>query len=106
MEKVIFRITTSYGKSYVVNAKGELAQGTFENHSPFSGQWLFLGIIKVNAIRTGFISFERLRNGEKPIEMLYKNRNPRFTIVDSDHGTTRIHGSTKCHGIESIYVNS
>lgn len=32
----------------------------------------------------------------------FKNRNPKYVICDIDHGTFRIHGNSKYHGVRNI----
>ena len=37
-------------------------------------------------------------------EFAFKNGNPRYTAEDIDHGTHRVWGNTKYHGIRSLYT--
>jgi hypothetical protein len=101
-------ITTPYGETYKVNDKGEI----YRPHTPApyntpSGQWLMLGIVEVRRftphamIPLATITPEWL----KANPLLFKNGRPRYTIVDRDHGTLRIHGNTKHHGIRSMYFD-
>lgn len=43
-----------------------------------------------------FISM--IEDGKK---FTFKNGNPKYTLTDLDHGTNRVHGNTKYHGIWS-----
>ncbi len=75
---------------------------TTRNGGVASGKWKLEGIRHVKKTNW-FIPFDKLTPElvyELPI--LYKNGNPQFIMQDNDHGTTRIHGNTKYHGIQAL----
>lgn len=79
-------ITTQSGKTYVVDINQNIIR-TDMKHSP-SGQWLFVGILPRQAQKLSrMITYHSLMSFMP--SLLYKNGNPRYTIVDIDHGTTR-----------------
>ena len=96
-------INTPYGDQYVVNLEtGEMYR---PNQSP-SGEWKFVGFYSTRSAST-IIPLRDIR--EDPglldrVPWLYKNGSPRFTIRDTDHGTTRIHSNTTRHGVKYAYV--
>lgn len=93
----MIKIITPYRNCYYVNEKGFLSN----NQDSFSGDWVFKGIKSVKS--NLFISFSELTKDRlKSLTLLYKNSHPKFTIVDIDHGTTRIHGNTIYHGVGEI----
>lgn len=94
----ILHIRTPAGRVYDVSTKGELAV----TGVPYSGDWLFLGlkhvrynrVIHVDEITEDFIDNVQLR---------YKNGNPKYTVLDRDHGTVRMWGNTKYNGVSSLW---
>jgi hypothetical protein len=93
------KITTPYNDVYLVNEKGEIS--TKQTNWEFSGNWLFLGIKSVKS--NLFIPFASLNKDLlKETDLLYKNKRPKFTIRDKDHGTVREYGNTALHGIKYI----
>lgn len=91
MKKII--ITTPYGNKYEIDAEGRING---------SDNWRLKGIEHVK--KSWFIPIKDLTEKRlKELPLLYKNGNPQFTVRDLDHGTTRVWGNTKYHGIKSIY---
>jgi hypothetical protein len=103
-------ITTPYGNRYRIHDNGDIEtlvslRGTGPVNNPPSGKWKMLGIKPCNG--GGFIPLERITKAwlaKNPL--LYKNGNPRYTVVDLDHGTRREWGNTKHHGIKSITIDT
>ena len=91
-------IRTPYGNEYHVNAKGEISN---KNAKP-SGSWKMLGIQHVK--RSEFIPFRELTPSTVAgLKLLWRtSKNPQYTVRDLDHGSTRVWGNTKYHGIKSI----
>lgn len=80
-------ITTKSGKTYKVNSDQQIIR-TDINHRP-SGQWFFVGILPQRAwTLSKTITYHALKSSVPPL--LYKNGRPRYSIVDIDHGTTRM----------------
>jgi hypothetical protein len=70
-----------------------------------SAQWIFSGIRHVKRTRD-FIPRKNIPAWlEKNPDLLWKNRNPQWTVQDKDHGTTRIWGNTRHHGIKYMYLS-
>jgi hypothetical protein len=97
-------IVTPYGNRYAIHGNGDIGYANQPDFVP-SGQWKMLGIVPVRGgqwgrlIPLGEITPEWLAANP----LLYKNGKPRFTVADLDHGTRRIWGNTRYHGIERIY---
>ena len=62
---------------------------TREHTSDFSGEWELLGIVRIGRRPDSMISPEEALNIE---DWKYKNGNPKYTVVDLDHGTRRTWG--------------
>jgi hypothetical protein len=96
-------ITTPYGKRYFIHANGEIERA--DGHAGPSKTWLLLGLSSTKHRQFGkrAISFANLDAWlETTPELRYKNGNPLYTMIDLDHGTTRVHGNTRMHGIATI----
>lgn len=73
----------------LVNDAGEITRAACD--WKFSGGWKMLGLVRPHGWgQAEYILFRdvsaRLKNG---LQLRYKNGKPRFTVRDSDHGTTR-----------------
>jgi hypothetical protein len=101
-EKIAFRLSTPYGNHYHVTTSGNIIRLDQPDFVP-SGQWSFLGLQHVK--RSEFIPFadvvRMVANGTLPA-LSYKNGNPQFTVRDFDHGSVRVWGNTKYHGVRSL----
>ena len=95
---MILNIKTPALEYYQVNKKGQIY---YDGLEPDDG-WKFLGITHVK--KNWFIPFNRLLDflDSKP-DILWKNGNPQWTVVDLDHGTTRMWGNTRYRGITAIW---
>lgn len=94
-------IITPYGNKYRINSEGLITQ---YSNNEFSGNWKFVNMTSVKS--NNYIPFKSIT--EKSINdirrnLLYKNGNPKWTVTDIDHGTTRVWGNTTVHGIKSIF---
>jgi len=97
-EGKLLHIFTPYGKQYVVDGEGRIngsdawrLVGLFPTH-PFVRNWAHL------------IPFEDLTPEKiKGLQFRYKNGNPRYTVIDVDHGTVRQWGNTRHHGVHSMW---
>lgn len=102
----MLHIITPYGNHYKVNAQGQIIREHWDKNGTFlppSEGWKFLGIQPVRNTY-GYIPFKQITpEFLKTLDVLYKNGNPKYTVVDLDHGTTRVWGNTKVHGIKHIY---
>lgn len=96
--KQLFTILTPYGAQYQVFEGGRIKSRQL---SEPSNTWLFLGLQSVNSnffIPLSDITPELLNQ----IPILYKNKNPKFTVRDLDNGTERVWGNSKYHGVKYI----
>lgn len=99
----MLHISTPYRDYYTINSEGFISK---EGVNP-SGDWKLLGLMPVrcwqlyNMIPLRSITPEWI----KTHDICYVNGNPRYTVVDVDHGTTRLWGNTKAHGIRSIWFD-
>lgn len=98
-------LRTKYGDTYYIHTDGaiERADGACKP----SGQWLFTALVDANTGRTvatlaGLENWYRTNTNPDRDAMLYKNGNPRYTVRDLDHGTARVWGNTKWHGIADL----
>jgi hypothetical protein len=97
-------IKTPYGDSYRIHENGDIQRlDQRPVNKPFhaSGQWKMLGIQHVK--KSLFIPLESVFT-TPPKELRYKNGNPQWTVRDLDHGTERVWGNTKHHGIAEIRI--
>lgn len=93
-------IETPYGRTYRVNAQGQLIRTDME-FTP-SDSWRFLGIKHVK--RNEYHVFAELTQSKiDSLDMTYKNGNPQYTVCDMDHGTKREWGNAQYHGIKRMY---
>jgi hypothetical protein len=97
------RIVTPYGDSYLVNEQGLITQGYHKLDYPFSGEWILSGIANVKSPNRRSFHLDDLWSMDlNKVQWRYKNGNPRYTVIDIDHGTTRVWGNTRVHGIRYI----
>lgn len=101
-----YKIYTPYGNWYRVNQQGmvyECSNGLKKDPTIGNGhQWDILGGTSTHPFASVHVVplAELAEMSSK--ELLYKNGNPKYTVVDIDHGTTRVHWNTKVHGIKRI----
>ena len=101
-----YRLRTKYGgwyetdsRGYVVRCDNGLDKSEASLHDLMS--WQIMGIVEVRPF--GNVGpLIRLDDALKIQTFRFKNGKPRFTIVDIDHGTQRVHGNTPVHGIVSV----
>lgn len=92
-------ITTPAGKTYTINANGDISYPGMEP----SGNWKMLGIVPVRgSLVISRIAITAAWLASHPL--VRRNGNPRYTVVDLDHGVRRVWGNTKYHGIRSIVL--
>lgn len=96
-------IETPYGDRYRIADNGDITRLDMPGFTA-SGQWKFVGLVPVNsnriAVRLADIDAAWLAGNP----LLYKNRHPRYTVMDLDHGTNRVWGNTVYHGVKSIRI--
>jgi hypothetical protein len=103
-----YKIVTPYGGWYKINERGMVyASDNGFKCDPVKGdghQWDIIGGTSTHPFaRLQVVPIHELASMSSK-ELLYKNGHPRYTIVDIDHGTMRVHGNTKVRGIKSIDV--
>jgi hypothetical protein len=100
----VLTIRLPYGRAYTVYPNGDIAHlGT----TP-SGNWKMLGLSPARGWSFGKLAIPLARvfaDEELRSNLLFKNGNPRYTVVDVDHGTQRCWGNTMYHGVRSITVS-
>jgi hypothetical protein len=105
MNKIAYKIITNYGHIYSLSKEGYVLKYSGNDldkmNSPESElkSWQVRGVTPVNSNMSNIIN---LISACDLNPLLYKNGNPKYTIVDLDRGTLRVHGNTKVHGIVSI----
>jgi len=98
---------TPNGAHYTVDEKGQI--GTESKYPVKHGPgWRLLGIAKTGpgfAFGQQVLTFEQLTPEViKATQWRYKTSgNPRFTVIDLDHGTRRVWGCTEARGISSMW---
>lgn len=105
---IVYRITTPYGHSYDVAEDGAILVYRREAGPYVPGpDWTITGVVSTKGWGGGFgrsygLAQLAVLANSKPADLLYKNGSPRWTLSDLDHGTRRIHGNTKYHGIKTV----
>lgn len=98
----LFELKTRYGDCYRIHPGGLIQRMDMPDFSP-SDTWIMRGLVPVNMNRIT-VSVEQITPqwlAEHPLT--YKNGNPRYTVADLDHGTRRVWGNTKWHGVAAIW---
>ena len=94
----ILNIRTPSGRLYHVLENGDITVAGV----PVSGQWEFIGLQHV--CRNEAIFFKELtKEFLENFESCWKNGRPQWTVKDKDHGTIRIWGNAKYHGVVAIW---
>jgi hypothetical protein len=97
---MVLNIVTPYGDRYKVDE-----QGRINGHD----KWRFLGIASTHGFAFGkmVLPYEDMTPAiVKATQWRYRTSgNPRFTVVDLDHGTRRVWGNTAHHGIRSAWYS-
>ena len=99
-----FSILTPFRTTYVIDEDGCFLQyGEHKWKHPHTA-WKCTGCAEIRPFGNlrffDLASFiELIENGEITT---FKNGKPRFTLTDKDHGTFRVHGNTKYHGVRSV----
>ena len=100
-----YRINTPYGTHYEIDDDGCFLKYDINEWKHPHETWKCTGCAELIAF--GNFSFHSLPEFISMIEsghkFTFKNGKPRYTLTDLDHGTRRIHGNTKYHGIQSAY---
>lgn len=107
-EPVVYRIVTKSRHWYETDAWGcvlrcdnglnKVGSSMRERNS-----WRFLGLVPIdNFGRVGRMIFLDEAAAMPDGELLYKNGKPKYTLVDVDHGTRRLHGNHLYNGVSDI----
>jgi hypothetical protein len=108
MKNKYLHITTPCGTHYTcLMSNGNVVRHGNNKWPEDHSSWKIAGLERIKAFnRLEFIPLERvpelLQSGE---DLRFKNGKPRFTVRDLDHGTTRIWGNWKWHGVGSIWLS-
>lgn len=102
----MLQIRTNYGNTYKVDDDGyviEYSNGLKEDPNSESrktwqitGAWYNIGFGHYRIITLSELLTKkdfRLKNGE-----------PRYGLTDIDHGTTRLHGNKRAHGVSAVWA--
>ncbi len=95
--------TPHKGEAYRIEDNGAIVRLDVPGFKS-SGQWLMLGLVRVNSTRLAVSRLGITREWLDANPLRYKNGKPRYTIRDYDHGTTRDHGNTVAHGVSAIRI--
>lgn len=97
-----FILTTPYGNQYFIHDDNVIERADMPGTQ--SGQWRFQYVARTDGFAFGCrsnVSLADLADKRTPVRFA-RSGNPRFTVADLDHGTTRIWGNTKHHGIGRV----
>lgn len=104
MSEMYLHISTPYGNRYTIDSQGRFSRDDL--HSPFSDTWILKGIAHVRNTTFRIPLDELFKPGcIESLNLLYKNGHPQYTVIDIDHGTTRLWGNTKYHGIYRMWLS-
>jgi len=108
MNKIKYIISTPYRNYYEIAENGgvvKYSNGLDKTNATEKEllTWQVLGIAELlpfgNLGRTIPLS-----KAVKIKNFSFKNGKPKYTGVDKDHGTVRVWGNTKYHGIDKVYL--
>jgi len=99
-------IYTPNGDHFVVDQKGNFIQYNEHRFEP-DGTWRMVCLEELRPfgnIRhiTFSLAWEMIEL--RKINFRFKNGNPRYSVGDLDHGTRRIWGNTKYHGVMTASI--
>jgi hypothetical protein len=98
--KTILNIRIPSGKLYQVYPNGDLTVYGVR----VSKNWQFLGLAHVK--RNEFIPLEKLTpEFLRSFNPCWKNGKPQWVVVDRDHGTIRVCGNAKYHGVSKLWFD-
>ena len=107
MNEIRYKIITPYRNCYQLGSSGEVirySNGIDKTNAKRSElmTWVVLGIAELKPFgRIG--KTIPLHEAVEIKDFTFKNGNPKYTIVDLDHGTTRIIGNTTAHGVNKVW---
>lgn len=97
-----FILTTPYGNRYYIHDDDVIERA--DQPGTQSGQWRFVAVARTDGFAFGCranVSLSDLADGREPVRFK-RSGNPRFTVIDYDHGSHRTWGNTKSHGIGRV----
>jgi len=105
--KIAYKIYTPYGDIYELSKDGYVLKCNNRLDKTNASiqdlkTWQIIGIEEI----LPFNNLGRLISISEAVNIscfTFKNGNPKYAIIDIDHGTRRIHCNTKYHGIRSIF---
>jgi hypothetical protein len=103
-------ITTPYGTNYEINMETRkiVRYGKHVFQENDGHQWDMVGIMEIlpfnNTRLIPLKEVEKFLSGNPNLS--FKNRHPKYTVMDIDHGTTRIWGNWNVHGIRTMYITN
>lgn len=99
-----YEIRTPYGNYYTLNEKGQVMEYSNGFKSSGSDSWKVLGLVELKPFgRIGKLI--PLSEAVKITCFTFKNGNPKYTAIDLDHGTRRMWGNVRCHGVARLWVS-
>ena len=110
MNKIQYKLTTKYGGWYEVDSRGYVIKcdnGLDKTNASLHDlmSWQVTGIRKIdNFGNIGVIVRLDEAVGFDKSDLLHKNGTPKYVICDIDHGTERVHGNHKVHGLVSVFL--
>lgn len=107
--KIIYKIGTPYGHLYETDKNGYVIKYS-NGLNKINGSMNEIKTWQITGLREvlPFNNLGRLiplKEAAELTDIKRKNGNPRYTLEDIDHGTTRIHGNYTIHGVRFIELN-
>lgn len=109
MNKIYYVITTPYGNTYELSKEGYVLK--YSNGLDLMSaslaelkNWQIVGLREL----LPFSNLGRLiplSDAAKIKNFAFKNGRPKYTLQDLDHGTTRIVGNVKYHGVRNLFID-
>lgn len=96
-----YTIVTPYGDRYTIDEQWRISKRGVEP----SGQWTLVALGRIGPFgHVTRVPKEAIANlADKQWQATFANGKPRYTVIDNDHGTRRIWGNTRVHGILHVY---
>jgi len=104
-----YKIGTNYGEWYVIDGEGHvLKRGGFDGSYVYDkirlgydlNSWIITGFWKYTHF--GRVEFLPLEAIDRITDWLLKDNTPRYGLTDIDHGTHRLHGNKRYHGVRWV----
>lgn len=109
MNIITHEVRTAYGDWYKLDKDGHVLQysnglNLMNASTEELEKWKITGAVRCNNFGSVVerTTIDQLANEPNERALRFKNGSPKWTLTDIDHGTRRIHGNTKVHGIYMV----